>query len=714
MVYSRPAVSARLCLLLNCLCTVLLAVVSLGVRNANAQATLDVGGVPYTQCASEYGYCGFGGTAKVVFGTTSPRPMQSVNGPFTNGVPCTNGVVSRTDPAYGYGKRCWYDSSTGYWSAPQTGAITCSVPTTTTGGTPNGPISADTPSTDPASTRYHARLFAEGSPFSLAFVTATGSADYVSWSIQDDRGNIKGRGAFPVAGGVRTSTLSCTASVSGYFAVTATLARAGGTLPQAGTRPSGIATFGILPNLSAVIPAVSYTSQDQHRFGMQGFYGWTKILTDLGISQIIDSRQLSTMEPNGPYTWTPSLNNVDPFFKSGAIMRLVRVDGIPAWASPTGAYQDDTRLPTNLGYYQNFMARVGADTAAIRGAYYPNQQHDYYQVTWEPDWKDSAPNFVSLYRAAYNGLHSTDPHAIVMGTTSPDPGACSWCTSGLLAAHAPLGLAQYIDGVVTHSYYSDKPSPSQPPEQLDADPDPSKASRALDQQMRALRSQMQAMKPNMRLWSSEVGISYDPGTTYGPYSPSANQLYAQAAVAVRTHLIVLGEGAQVTYFFYGADFPEEVGYGTFFDVVDPQGSHTARNVSPKPEAMAFAAMTRIIDGTRTFGHLNGLPKTAYGYAFQQLGGGAVITALWTHNNANWPTAAGAYSPNAGINYSLKVDNPGTNGTVTVLDMMGNPYTVGYVNGVVHLTLTESPIYVVSKNAPVIAGQVTPPVGYTGQ
>ena len=74
------------------------------------------------------------------------------------------------------------------------------------------------------------------------------------------------------------------AAVSGYFAITATLSAAGGTLPQAGTRPVGIATFGVLPNLSAVVPAVTYAHQEQHRFGMQGFNDNGPMLADLGIS----------------------------------------------------------------------------------------------------------------------------------------------------------------------------------------------------------------------------------------------------------------------------------------------------------------------------------------------------------------------------------------------------------------------------------------------
>jgi hypothetical protein len=231
--------------------------------------------------------------------------------------------------------------------------------------------------------------------------------------------------------------------------------------------------------------------------------------------------------------------------------------------------------------------------------------------------------------------------------------------------------------------------------------------------MRDLRSEMQSLKPNMRLWSTELGVAYDAGIKYGN-GISSNQLYAQAAVAARAHLIVLGEGAQVTYFFFGPDYPGEYGFGTFFDLDHPQGDFHATTLSPKPEAMAFAAMTRIIDGTETLGHLNNLPATVYGYAFQRLGGGPVVTALWSHDNTKWPTSSGVYSQGTNTTYALTVDTPGTNGKVTVFDMMGNPAIVRYTNGVVHLALSETPVYVVSSNANVIKANVTAPVGYTGQ
>ncbi|MGN6083989.1 hypothetical protein [Trinickia sp.] len=592
--------------------------------------------------------------------------------------------------------------------------MTCSAAKTVAGGTPNGLISAVTSMPDPAG------LVPVGQPFTIQFVTNAPSADSVSWSVQDYVGNIRGSGSFAVPAGAQTSTISCTGTASGYFALTSTLSGSGGTLPRAGTRPAGIATFGVLPNVSSVLPAATFTSQDQHRFGMQGESDKPQLLSDLGVTQAIDGRGLSWMEPTKPNSWTPSLAQVAPVFKSGNVARLVRLDGISAWASPTGQAQDDTYAPTDLTYYQSYMARVGTEAEQIRAAYFPNMSNNYYQVTWEPQWADTQANFVAMYAAVYKGVHSADPRAVVMGVTSPDPGtngSCSWCTGTMLQTYASLGLMSYLDGITTHSYYSNIHAPEHPPEENDTATDSYDLHFALDHQMQDLRAKMQSLRPNMPLWSTEVGVGYDPGITYDS-GPSANQLFAQAAVAARANLIVLGEGAQVTYFFYGSDYPSEIGYGSFFDTVDPTGDIHATNLSPKPEALAFAAMTRIIDGTETLGRLNALPSMVYGYAFQRLGGGRVITALWTHNPANWiaPTSSspGVYSATAGKSYALTVDSPGTSGKVTVFDLMGNATQVAYTNGVVNLALTEAPIYVVSSNASVMKANVTAPVGYTGQ
>jgi hypothetical protein len=740
-----------------------------GVGNAQAQSSITVSGVKYTFCGSENDKCTFSGKGSVVFGSVppnSPTTMLSSPRSFTNGVGCYVGAVSSTDPAYGYGKSCWVSlaatttppvttppvttppvttppvttppvttppvttppvttppvttppvttppATTPPATTPTPGAsaISCGSPTQTSGGAANGLISADTPTTDGL------RIFPNNTAFNIAVTTNSPGADTVVWSVADTNGAIKTQGSFAVKSGVQTATMSCKSTWSGYGSITATLQSHGGTLPNMGTRPMGIATFGVLPNLTSVLGTVTYEHQDQHRFGMQGFNGNIAALHDLGISWTIDDREVSAMEPNGPNTYTPSVSDLDPFYKANPDqMRIVRLDGLPAWDSKTGQFNDSYYAPSNMTEFQNFMGRVGTDTSLIRAANYPKQQNNYYQVTWEPSvgWADSQANFVAMYKAAYLGLHSTDPNAIVMGPTNPFPANCGVCTTGYLQTFGALGLWNYIDAVSTHGYWNAGTYPAHPPELQDSDPNPANQANALDNLMTQLRAVMQAGKPNMKLFVTEAGTSYDPGINYGPTSPSQNQLFAQAAVGVRSHIITLGGGAQMSTFFYGADYPGETGYGTFFDLNDAQGGWGASNLSPKPEALAFATLTRVLDGTNTLGRVKGTATGTYAYAFQQLGNGKVVTAVWAHSNAQWPASGGLYSQTYSTSYSLQVDAAGASGNVTEIDGYGNVSTVPYTNGTVTLTATEVPQYIVSSNATVAKANATVPVGYTGQ
>jgi len=586
-----------------------------------------------------------------------------------------------------------------------TGTISCASPATASASAGGPLISADTTSGDGT------RMFASGASFPLVFTTNASSADTLNWSINDTTGRVASSGSFAVPGGAATTTLTCHSTLAGYFAVAGSLKAGGGALPQAGTRPTGIATFGVIPNLNGVVPAVTYTKQEQHRFGMQGENDRAAVLAGLGITQTIDDRQMSVMEPNGANTFNPSANNLDSFYTSGNVMRLIRLDGTPGWASKSGGVEDFTTLPKDMSYLQNYMSRVGTESNAIRLKYFPNQSANYYQVTWEPNqfWTDTDANFVSLYQSVYQGIHSTDPSAVVMGPADAFPSL----TNNRLQRIASLGYGKYIDGVATHGYYDAGTSPSHPPERLATDPVAANAANALNNSMRTLRTTMlNQYRAGMKLYQTEVGISYDLGSQYGPSYPTGNVLFAQGAVVARTHIILLGEGADVSYVFYGADYPGEVGYGTFFDLSNAQGSFGATNISPKPAAMVVSAMSRILDGTNTLGPVKDTPSGVYAYSFQQVNNGSVITALWTHNNDAWSASAG-FSSTYSAAYSLAVDAPGTSGTVTVLDMMGNPMTLNYTNGTLKLNLTEAPVYVVSKNASVAKSNVNPPPGYVG-
>lgn len=572
------------------------------------------------------------------------------------------------------------------------------------------------------------RLVPLGTSFALTIAARTAKADTIEWEVRDAWNVVRAGGQLRVDAGNTRVSLRCTSSRAGYFALMASLVHGGGRLPRRGTRPAGIATFGVLPDVSSVLPPVTYPHEDQHRFGGQGANylragerccegdGYRPLYPVLGLSWANDTRGWYIEEPQGPNTFQPGPDTLAPYFRQGDIMRLIQLDGIPAWASPTGA-ATHSFAPVSEAAYASYLNRVGTDSARIRARYFPTQQHNYYQVTWEPDydgglpWRDTDAHFVDMYRATYEAIHRADPHAIVMGPTNASVREnLRWLTR-----LTPLRIGRYLDGLTIHGYYDAGTSPSHPPERLATDPDPAAAANALPASLRELRAWMKRMlSPGAKLFATETGISYDVGTQYGTDFPTQNVLFAQGAVVARTHLILLGEGVDMTYVFYSSDIPESPpGYGLFFDLEHARGAYGAREISPKPAAMAVCAMTRLIDGTATLGRLNDVPAGVYGYAFQRLNGGKVVTALWTHDNAHWNAASG-FSATYQVPYALKVDDTGASGEVVVFDAMGNAARLPYRHGRVALTLSEAPIYVVSTNARAMLANVTAPAGYGGR
>jgi hypothetical protein len=716
-------------------------------NNAVNNATISADGRKWTPCAAEYGTCRFDGTRDVLYGTTEQHVVKT----FSNSAECNNGVFG--DPAPGVEKRCAVaqtaanpNASSGTVTearpapakntaapanataasidlkAPPGQGLRCSAPSSQVSAAANGDLlEADTPSDG-------TRLFAMNKPFALLITTRPTQADTLNWQIRDSWNVVRASGRFPVAARATLSTLSCASSVAGYFALSASLERAHGQFEARGTRPAGIATFGVLPDPSAALPAVRFPYDDLHRFGGQGTAylapgqhccdgdGYRPVYTALGLSWANDNRNWYMEEPNKTVTFNPATKQLAPFFRRGDLMRLIQLDGIPHWVSPTGK-ETHSYVPTSLAQMKDYMAKVGTESNRVRTTYFPRQRDNYYQVTWEPDvdgglpWRDSDANFIAMYKAVWEGIHQTDPHAVVMGLTySSVQGNVK-----RMRQLGPLGIGRYMDGMTVHGYYDVGTTPSHPPERVADSSNQGTVSGALPAAMRALRHELtQYLKPGAPLFVTETGISYDIGQSYGKNYPPANVLYAQAAVVARTHLILLGEGADMTYVFYLADMPEAAaGYGIFFELDHPAGAFGPSHISPKPAALAVAALTRIIDGTVTLGPLKDVPKGVYAYAFRRLGGGKIVTALWMHDNDKWSAKTG-FDASQSVNYSLRVDAPGTSGEVTAFDMMGNATRVPYRDGVAALKLSPAPIYVVSGNADVFSGAVTTPEGYVAR
>jgi hypothetical protein len=252
-------------------------------------------------------------------------------------------------------------------------------------------------------------------------------------------------------------------------------------------------------------------------------------------------------------------------------------------------------------------------------------------------------------------------------------------------------LIKYLDAVSCHGYYTNSASSSKPPEPAN-----------LLGQMQTLRKTMTNLLPSgTKLFITETGIEYPAGAKYSATYPTSDVLRQHAEAVVRTHLILLGEGADSSFLFYSADFPGEVGFGLYFNLVMQKTSFGSPEISPKPAAMAVATMTRLIDNTRTLGALTQMPLGAYGYSLEYADDTHAITALWAHDETF----------DANIPFKFAVDIPGSSGSVTIIDGMGNASSKQYLDGKLQITLTEMPTYVIPPNIAVLKLLVRSPEGY---
>jgi hypothetical protein len=284
-------------------------------------------------------------------------------------------------------------------------------------------------------------------------------------------------------------------------------------------------------------------------------------------------------------------------------------------------------------------------------------------------------------------VHSTDPNAAVMGPTTQSLGGCaSW-----LERLVPEGYGKYLDAVSCHGYYIIGASSALPPEAGN-----------LPSKVQALRQTMADLLPvGTKLFVTETGIGYPMGSHYAANFPTSAVLTEHAEAVVRTHLIMLGEGVDTSFVFYSADFETHCGFGVYFNL-DVATNAASGNIQPKPAAMAIAAATRLIDGSRSLGALTNMPAGGYGYSFLLSNSTQVMTALWAHNTTY----------NASESYELQVAPTGTSGTVVMFDTMGNASAVAYTNGLLKVTLGEMPVYVLSADVSAAKSHSRAPVGYS--
>lgn len=284
--------------------------------------------------------------------------------------------------------------------------------------------------------------------------------------------------------------------------------------------------------------------------------------------------------------------------------------------------------------------------------------HSRYLIHWEPDWvwRGTTDEFLQMYKDASEVIRKEDPSGLLLGANY-----------GVLANAVPRmrelfekGLAQYIRGVAVHLYFL-------PVSSLPED----KNLHGNCREMRRLVDRY--LGSGAPLMNTEWGACVE--KTLLVDHPV---LVSHMMRFIRGHLIALGEGFDTTYFFYSTDYnfinyPEngEHGYGMTFNL--SWTNFGGLNCQPKPTYMAAAAMTRLLEGTRSLGRLDWLDPELFVYSFRR--GNENLLAAW--------------SPHETRELRLRT---GT-GKVTVYDVMGNANEVATPDETLSIRVGRIPVYI---------------------
>jgi hypothetical protein len=426
----------------------------------------------------------------------------------------------------------------------------------------------------------------------------------------DEHGNATGSVALP------TQKL-------GYYELHARLAD-GTTLPAVGTRPSGFISYAVVPD-----PARRTDYGDEgSRFGLQGgFNASANIISYLGVRYVLqDGAGWGELEPdyageydiarrlarsNGLLLPAPNPAVHSPLFDGKPWqtydVTLVSRATVPPWALRRGTAGTTCKAFGALNASsERSLKNFAAATATAFRSDYSSQHKRYYQVTWEPaaGWcfRGSAADLVKMYALVYAAIHAADPGAVVAGPTL----FSDQKSTAQLRELWQAGLGRYIDAFSIHPYTA------WPPE----------AERGLVSTLRLqLAEARQAVGHTMSFIGTEHG-----------YTSGALGNLRKALGDIRSSLMMLGEGAQIDFGFYAADYWEgpdpakDEGYGYYWNL-NPRISWGTDKLGPKAVVPAYAAMTYFLDGSTSDGPLTDLRAGQVGYRFHKPDGSS-IRAIW--------------------------------------------------------------------------------------
>ncbi|MDR3709230.1 MAG: hypothetical protein P4L33_13095 [Capsulimonadaceae bacterium] len=523
----------------------------------------------------------------------------------------------------------------------------------------------------------------------LEALSADNAPDTLDWVVRDYTGATMTKGSVGMnfTKGKWTSSLELGSLKSGYYSLSGKMRRKGLVFTGAGSRPDNLVSFGVMPSIAAI----PLKHADDSRFGMNGNNftvsgkpgvgdPFDPLYRLIGVHWVCLGARWSDLEPDHAGAFQPA-DHAPAWPEVGyacqdRMARLNYTEGIPHWAmavpqsvpKETAAKLDvQSYPPSNLDQFEDLNFRVGKWYASIMNDSCPWMVHNWYQLSWEPDWhwQGTPQEYVAMCQHASAGLHRGDPSAMVLAPgAGVIPRTLNWLRTML-----PMGLGKALDGVATHAYYPDDQNPrckQMAPGEIVAPEDYRQI-----EYTRELRSLVRKyLKPGAPIIVTEWGIGYERSYAFA----DAEALRQIAACLVRGHIILLGEGVKTTFFFYSSDYISEPGFGLTFNLTMPDPNWGAISVAPKPAFMACAAMTRVLDGTTTLGPLSALPPDVYAYAFDRAG--QTVVAVWKPHGA-----------------SAAVRIPVCSKATRLVDFMGNERTVNTPTDMLTVQACEYPVYI---------------------
>lgn len=402
-------------------------------------------------------------------------------------------------------------------------------------------------------------------------------------------------------------------------------------LPSLGSRAGGHITYGITfdPFSRKLFP------DDETFFGMQGFPGdGVGAAPYLGVRRCLGPSRWSWQEPDYPGQFREKSERLEkegtlalpyPYLKT----RHADIDGkgiawqVYPWFSIMGVSFPEKwhasvvkEMPKNVvshtktgvlnakgeAYFQDYCRAFAHEVARS----FPHLKERYYGVLWEPelhmDPNDNMEQAIVRYmELAYPVIHEADPKAVVMGVCLADLRPRTLLLAEKLFSE---GLGNYIDVFSIHPYFK------RPPE------------------VNGFINHVKELKKIIRKGSGRdiPIVGTEMGIDCSGQQPEDERLAAVSQA--RQDLIALGEGFKFNTAFYFCDHvaTPQNNYGFFFNLDPKHNIYRPRKISPKMQALLYAAMSYLLEGHKSAGSIDWLGGTTIGYAYENADD--VTLAIW--------------------------------------------------------------------------------------